>query len=164
MFKANRKKITVFLFLAACVTLGIAARNPDGKQEGYKNLKILPKDISKDSLDHVMHFFTRSLGVHCDFCHAKSKDPNQRWPDFASDDKPEKEIARKMMTMSSEINLKYFNWMNSTMADTIHAVTCVTCHHGTPHPENVTAPEAPHGPGGPGAPGGTPPPPPPANK
>ncbi len=159
MFKQNRKKITVFIAMAACVTLGIAAHTPEKKQEGFKNLKILPKDISKDSLDHVMHFFTKSLGVHCDFCHAKSKDPNQRWPDFASDDKPEKEIARKMMLMSGEINAKYFNWMNSTQPDTIRNVTCVTCHHGTPHPENMTAPEAPHGMGGgPGAP-----PPPPAN-
>jgi len=157
MFKQNRKKITVFMAMAACVTLGIAAHTPEKKQEGFKNLKILPKDISKDSLDHVMHFFTKSLGVHCDFCHAKSKDPNQRWPDFASEDKPEKEITRKMMLMSGEINAKYFNWMNSTQPDTIRNVTCVTCHHGTPHPENMTAPEAPHGMGG--GPGAPPPPP-----
>ncbi len=159
MFKQNRKKITVFVAMAACVTLGIAAHTPEKKQGGFQNLKILPKDISKDSLHHVMEFFSKSLGVHCDFCHAKSKDPNQRWPDFASEDKPEKEIARKMMMMSGEINAKYFNWMNSTQPDTIRNVTCVTCHHGTPHPESTVAPEAPHGPGGPGAP-----PPPPAKQ
>jgi hypothetical protein len=160
MFKENRKKITVFMFMAACVTIGIAAHTPEKKQQGqWKNLKVLPQDISKDSLHNVMEFYSRSLGVHCNFCHAKSKDPNQKWPDFASDEKMEKEVARKMMTMTGEINLKYFNWMNSTQPDTIRSVTCVTCHHGTPHPENMPAPEAPHGMGGPG---GTPPPPPPA--
>jgi len=162
MFKENRKKIAVFVCMAACIIFSVAAHKPDGKQQGYKNLQILPKDISKDSLDHVMHFFTRSLGVHCDFCHAKSKDTTQRWPDFASDDKPEKNIARHMMTMAGEINVKYFNFMGSTMPDTIHVVTCVTCHNGKPHPENMVAPEPPRMPGGPGgpppgAPGGTPP-------
>lgn len=159
MLKENRKKITVFLCMAAIVMLGVAAHKPEGKQEGFKNLKVLPKDISKDSLEHVMHFFNKALGVHCDFCHAKSKDPNQKWPDFVSDEKDTKEAARHMLTMTSEINAKYFNWAGSARPDTINAVTCVTCHHGTPHPETVVAPEAPHG-----GPGGTPPPPPPANK
>jgi hypothetical protein len=164
MFKENRKKITVFVCMAACVALSIAAHNPGGKQQGYKNLKVLPQDITKDSLDHVMHFFTRSLGVHCDFCHARSKDTTQRWPDFASDDKIEKTIARHMMGMANDINVKYFNFINSSMPDTIHVVTCVTCHHGQPHPENMPMANDGRppmgGPGGqPGVPPGNPPPP-----
>ncbi|HWB27186.1 MAG TPA: c-type cytochrome [Chitinophagaceae bacterium] len=166
MVRDNRKKITIFLFMVACVAVSIAAHDPGEKQQGFKNLQVLPKDISKDSLEHVMHFFTRSLGVHCDFCHARSKDTTQRWPDFASDDKPEKNIARHMMKMASEINANYFNFMGSTMPDTIHVVTCVTCHHGEPHPENMPAMMAPPGqPGQPGQQPGNPPPPPqqPAN-
>jgi hypothetical protein len=155
MLKSNKKKFIVFLFMAVCVAVSIAARDGE-KQQGYKNLQVLPKDITKDSLDHVMHFFTKSLGVRCDFCHARSKDTTQRWPDFASDDKPEKEIARHMMKMTAGINSQYFNFMNSSMPDTIHVVTCNTCHHGDPHPESMPAMAPP-----PGQPGmGNPPPPP----
>ncbi len=78
-------------------------------QPGYKNLQVLPKDISHHDLDSVMHFFTASLGVKCDFCHVKRE--GERWPDFASDDKMEKKVARKMMLMSIAINKNYFRMM-----------------------------------------------------
>ncbi|MEJ0082894.1 MAG: c-type cytochrome [Puia sp.] len=55
-----------------------------------------------------MDHFKAALGVKCSFCHAPSKDTAQKWPDFASDDKPEKLIARKMMKMTSKINKKFF--------------------------------------------------------
>ncbi len=95
---------------------------------------MLPKDISKDSLDHVMHFFTKSLGVHCNFCHAFSNGK----PDFASDEKEEKDIARYMMRMTADINAKYFNSENSTRPDTIMVVKCFTCHRGNPHPDEAS--------------------------
>ncbi len=161
MFKDNKKKIVVFLFMAVCVAVSMAAHNPEAKQQGFKDLQVLPKDISHDSLDHVMHFFTKALGVRCDFCHAKSKDSTQRWPDFAAD-KPEKTAARHMLVMAAEINSKYFNWMGSTMPDTIHVVTCMTCHHGSPHPESMVTmdpPRQPMGQPGQAANGQTPPPP-----
>lgn len=156
MLKDNKKKISVFLFMVACVAVSIAAHDGE-KQQGFKNLQVLPKDITRDSLQKVMHNWSSSLGVHCDFCHARSKDTTQRWPDFASDDKPEKEIARHMFKMAQDINAKYFNFNGSAMPDTIHVVTCATCHHGDPHPESV-APTPPPPPGQPGQ--GTPPPPP----
>ncbi len=37
-----------------------------------------------------MDGFKAALGVKCSFCHAPSKDTAQKWPDFASDEKPEK--------------------------------------------------------------------------
>ncbi len=36
----------------------------------------------------------------------------QRTMDFASDDKPEKKIARKMMLMAIDINKNYFKGMD----------------------------------------------------
>ncbi|HEY5465349.1 MAG TPA: c-type cytochrome [Hanamia sp.] len=117
-------------------------------QPGFHNLKILPKDISKDGLDSVMHFFTASLGVHCTYCH--EGDPATRKMDFASDAKPEKQIARKMMLMNIDINKNDFQQIAEAMdsgkfvmpTDTaavsymLKYVTCYTCHHGDPHPEN----------------------------
>ncbi|MGD0365264.1 MAG: c-type cytochrome, partial [Bryobacteraceae bacterium] len=68
-----------------------------------------------------------ALGVRCDFCHVQG--------DFASDEKPHKEIARKMIVMAREINAKF--------PDGKMHVTCYTCHRGAEEP--ATSPgETPH--------------------
>lgn len=117
-------------------------------QPGFENLHILPKDISKDALDSVMHFFTASLGVKCTYCHVKNGATDKI--EFAKDDKPEKQIARKMMLMNIDINKNHFQQIAEAMdsgkmvmpTDTaavsymLRYVTCYTCHHGDPHPEN----------------------------
>ncbi|MEJ0102465.1 MAG: c-type cytochrome [Bacteroidota bacterium] len=114
------------------VILGIAATKP---ADGYKNLKILKKDISHDDLSKVMHNFNDALGVKCTFCHAPAKD-GEKYPDFASDEKPEKTIARQMMKMTNRINKKFFHGKSKIGdADAVLAVNCETCHHGSPHPE-----------------------------
>ncbi len=128
-----RKQLTFFSLLAFCLYVAVTSFAPNPKQGGFKNLKVLPKDISKDSLDEVMDYFKASLGVKCGFCHAPDSATGKL--NFASDDKPEKEIARAMMRMTSDINKNYFNFNNSALPDTIQAVTCYTCHNGNPHPE-----------------------------
>jgi len=75
----------------------------------FTNLQILPKDISEHDLDSVMHHFSGSLGVKCNFCHVVNEEA-KKW-DMASDDKPEKNIARKMMLMAIDINKNYFKNM-----------------------------------------------------
>jgi len=117
----------------AFVVIGIAASKPP--QEKFKNLKVLPKNISEQTLDTVMHEFEKALGVGCDFCHVKPVDSTAQW-DMASDARPEKEIARKMITMANKINKDFFN--ATTMYGDENAVLeirCMTCHHGEPHPE-----------------------------
>ncbi len=42
-----------------------------------------------------------------------------------------------MMRMTMDINTKYFNFENSTRADTITVVRCETCHRGNPHPDEI---------------------------
>lgn len=120
--------LNVILLLVSLVTM-ISAGLPD--QEKFKNLKVLSKDISEKELDKVMDNFKIALGVDCNYCHARN--PNNIDLDFASDRKPEKEIARKMMIMTSEINKKYFGF-NQTEKD-IQAVGCYTCHRGSERPE-----------------------------
>lgn len=135
MFITHRKKILVTLALGACVAVSVAAHSPY-EQPRKRNLKVLPANISRDSLDAIMDEFKVALGVKCNFCHApRANDPSKM--DFSSDDKPEKEIARHMMQMTADINKQYFNFKNSERADTIRAVTCNTCHHGDPHPEEL---------------------------
>src|SRR5689334_25383093 len=96
------KRIITLTVLSALVILGTAATKPD---DGYKNLKILPKDISHEELGKVMHGFNDALGVKCNFCHAAPKEGEQH-PDFSSDEKPEELIARKMIKMTNKINKK----------------------------------------------------------
>ena len=146
MIHSNKRKVNLLLFLAACIFISVAATKPtaiksasvvQGSQQDtgiFMNLKILPKDISKEQLDTIMNHFKTALGVRCNFCHV-FKDGK---PDFASDEKEEKNIARYMMTMTGEINVKYFNFGNSTRPDTISVVKCITCHHGYPHPGDTT--------------------------
>lgn len=103
----------------------------------YKNLKILPQDISERALDSFMHHYSFSLGVKCDFCHVHNG-LRDTW-DMASDAKPEKLIARKMMLMTDGINKKYFPPEEGTSdPQAIQAITCYTCHRGEPMPPDLT--------------------------
>ena len=101
----------------------------------WENLKVLPKDISKDSLDFLMKGYTLALGVKCNHCHAPSKtDPTKL--DFTSDAKIEKEIARGMITMTDEINEKNFKpFFPDPKPHQVHVVNCVMCHRGNANPE-----------------------------
>jgi len=136
------KKLTVLLLLAAAVFVGITAFKPKATPpDKWKNLKVLPQDISEDSLKAVMHFYSSSLGVKCVFCHAMGSNGH---PDFASDDKPEKNIARYMMKMTKEINGNYFNFKKLANTDTIRTVTCYTCHNGEAHPERIPPVDSTH--------------------
>lgn len=115
------------------VVIGIAATDPP-KNPRYTNLKILPKDISDEQLGKIMGQFKDALGVKCSFCHAPSKDSAVHHPDFASDEKPEKNIARKMMKMTTKINKKFFSYNKNEQGQAIPTVECMTCHHGKEHP------------------------------
>ncbi|HET6999818.1 MAG TPA: c-type cytochrome [Puia sp.] len=128
------KKTLVAIIAGLFILAGIAATKPPEAPK-YKNLKILPKNISKEDLDKVMDHFKTALGVKCSFCHAPSKDTAQKWPDFASDEKPEKLIARKMMKMTSKINKKFFSDNKNEQGVAVPAVECMTCHRGSPHPD-----------------------------
>src|SRR5580658_5467104 len=103
-----RKLFAVILFIGFIV-LGIAATTPPDEHKN-KNLKVLPKNISHEDLDKIMDGFKAALGVKCNFCHAPFKDTTNHHLDFASDDKPEKNIARHMMRMTTKINKKFFSF------------------------------------------------------
>jgi Photosynthetic reaction centre cytochrome C subunit len=115
------------------IVFGIAATNP-AEDHKFKNLKVLPKNISPEELDKVMDNFKDALGVHCSFCHAPSKDTSNHHPDFASDEKPEKNIARKMYKMTGKINKKFFSYNKNEQGQFVPIVECMTCHHGKEHP------------------------------
>ena len=128
----NRKYI-VAAALTAFVIAGVAFTSPAPPEEGFKNLKVLPKHTTHDQLEKIMHDFNHDLGVKCNFCHAPAKDGG-RHPDFVSDEKPEKNMARAMMKMTLKINKKFFESKHPLIGDTTLTVSCFSCHHGDPHP------------------------------
>ena len=83
-----------------------------------------------------MHTYSHSLGVKCGFCHVHNEE-TKSW-DMASDNKPEKQIARKMMLMADSINRKFFNPENYAASQQLtQTITCYTCHHGEPMPVSI---------------------------
>ena len=129
-----RLAVLVFVLFAAMTMIHPGqpqAQGPD--DEKPKNLKVLPKDMSHRQVVEVMRGFTSALGVDCENCH-EQKNPGEE-PDFASDKKPEKEAARKMMKMVSSINdqLAQMSFKDSLQ------VACVTCHHGVEKPQTLGA-------------------------
>ena len=127
------KQISVSLLILSFILMGFAASAPPDDPP-YTNLKILPKKISGDELKKIMDGYKEALGVKCSFCHAASKDTSIHHPDFASDEKPEKNIARKMMRMTAKINKKYFSFASVEEGEHNPAVTCITCHRGNSQP------------------------------
>ncbi len=103
-------------------------------QPKYTNLKVLPKNISKEELDNVMDGFKAALGVKCNFCHAPRKDDAKKL-DFASDEKQHKLIAREMMKMTAKINKKYFHRKDKEGKMT--NISCMSCHNGKEEPQTI---------------------------
>jgi hypothetical protein len=156
MMISKKLTITAGLFgaMALCIAASLPQQPQQGPPPGFQNLKVLPKNLTHQQLGHIMEQWAGSLGVHCTFCHVR--DEAAKKMDFASDAKPEKTTARHMFQMMNKINKKYFEAKKDSLGMMMESgVACVTCHHGSPHPE-IKVPEREHGPGGP--PPGTPPP------
>lgn len=100
-----------------------------GRQGGAPptNLKILPKDIARPALTAMMRGFAASLGVECKHCHVD--DMAMR----ASDENPKKDIARKMIQMTMDLNTQ-LNAIGTPAAPDAPKVTCFTCHRGAIKP------------------------------
>ncbi|MBV9240631.1 MAG: c-type cytochrome [Acidobacteria bacterium] len=85
----------------------------------FKNIKVL-NDVPADQLGKIMNLFSASLGVDCAFCHNTK--------DYSSDEKREKQTARKMIAMTFEINKANFNGRPQ--------VSCNSCHNGHQEPSS----------------------------
>ena len=130
------KKYVVVAVMGIVVVAAIAATAPPEGE--FKNLKVLPKNISSKALSKIMvDDFVDGLGVSCGFCHVEQKD--SRGLDYASDEKPEKQIARLMMRMTIGINKKYFKLQHYQLGDSVLAISCATCHNGQPRPGDSDA-------------------------
>ncbi len=103
-----------------------AATAPQEKttEQVQKNIKVL-KGLPQSQLIPVMNFFSASLRVRCTFCHVNN---NGVWA-FDSDEKPEKERAREMISMVLNVN-------KTTFKGGVE-VSCYTCHRGSRSPVSL---------------------------
>lgn len=109
---------SLILPIALALPFSFAPAHAQAPASPWKDLQVLPKDISKPELKGIMKTMSKALGVDCDFCH---KEPNMEA------DTPKKRLARDMMQMTAELNKKYRPSTNGK-------VTCYTCHRGEKEP------------------------------
>jgi hypothetical protein len=128
-----KRTFLVVLGFSLTVTVSLAFTKDDPI---YKNLQILPKNITEKQMDSVMHHFTGSLNVRCNFCHIRNDSTNKM--DFASDANPHKNKAREMMKLTDAINDEYFDVTGGKRDITTQLmVTCYTCHRGSTDPATI---------------------------
>ena len=121
------------LFLAVTASNGQAQGQPGFEwPDKAKNLRVLPKNTSKDDLRATMVGFSHALGVRCPFCHVGEEGKPLNTFDFPSDKNPMKGVARGMMKMVQDVKSDLHR-IKFQEPDRV-SLGCVTCHHGRPRP------------------------------
>jgi photosynthetic reaction center cytochrome c subunit len=89
----------------------------------FKNVTVL-RGIPVDEFMGTMGVFSAALGFSCEDCHTASSND---WANYAKDVSPRKQMARRMVTIMTEINKQYFGGRQ--------VVTCFSCHRGSNRPK-----------------------------
>ena len=125
---------TVLLAIIALGALGSpAAAQGKFPPDSFKNLKVLPKNISQRALIDTMRGFALALGVRCVFCHVGKEGQPLDSVNFRSDDKRTKRAARVMMHMVMHINEEHLLDVPDRPKPVV-VVRCATCHRGVSRP------------------------------
>ena len=103
----------------------VAQQKPLMAEDVFKNVQVL-KGIPVNQFMDTMGFFSAALGYNCTNCHGGEVLGN--WEKYAADT-PVKRTARRMVQVVSTINKSLFGGRE--------AVTCYTCHRGSPTPKVV---------------------------
>ena len=114
--------VALMVALAGAVSLGAQQPGNQPSETFFKNVKVM-KGMPAHLMQPTMQLMEIALGVHCVYCH--DADNTKRELDI----KPEKEIARQMITMVNDINRTQFKGQE--------VVTCFTCHQGSTKPSTV---------------------------
>ena len=102
-----------------------AQQKPLMAEDVFTNVQVL-KGIPVNQFMDTMGFFSAALGYNCTNCHGTEVLGN--WAKYANET-PEKRTARRMVGM--------VNTINKTLFQGCEAVTCYTCHRGSPAPKVV---------------------------
>ena len=130
------KKAMVIALMASVLLIAETSARFRKEDDGItrKNLRVISRTISEEQLVTIMREINTALGVKCSYCHMEI--PGKKTPEgypahnFASDDKLQKRIARKMMMMTRNINEK----LDDIGDGDFERVSCITCHRGHTQP------------------------------
>lgn len=64
--------VCLFSLVMLLASMTLIQQTPKEEEEKAVNLKVLPKNISHKDLEKVMKQWASSLGVKCNFCHARN--------------------------------------------------------------------------------------------
>ena len=103
----------------------------------FTNLKVLPSDISRDSLVRIMRGFSLSLNVRCQYCHVGGDGVSFAGVTFEKDDDPDKIKARFMLRMVDSLNRVVLPGLPG-LDRTPLRIECKTCHRGSARPLLLT--------------------------
>jgi len=123
-----------FAAFAICTFLGARARaqdpaHPTVGMVDVPTVKVL-KGLTVPQFEAEMQLMTTALGVGCAHCHAARNN-------FASEENPRKDAARRMIEMTKAINQQFFpNYRSGTDESILGKVTCFTCHQGAERPRS----------------------------
>ena len=128
---------SVLLLAGSIVT---PAQGQSAQANGFTNLQIWPVDTPRAVVLNFMNAFNRSLGVECNYCHVQRDGTF----DYASDEKREKRVARRMILFRDSINVELAAIVDKPVTagpTSVEArpgaptrVLCASCHHGLPIP------------------------------
>jgi tetratricopeptide (TPR) repeat protein len=125
------RRCLALLLLLGATTLPAQQPAQGAQDQRARNLKVLPADLPIAAVRDTMRAYARALGVRCTHCHVAGENGQQT--NYVSDEKPEKEIARRMMRMARAINRQYLDSLQWRAEPAIE-VTCETCHRGLAEP------------------------------
>lgn len=114
--------LALIVGLAGAASITAQQPGPQPAEQFYKNIKVL-QGMPSHLMQPTMQLMEIALGVHCVYCH----DPDNTKREV--DNKPQKEIARRMIQMVNDINRTQFAGRE--------VVTCFTCHQGSTKPSTV---------------------------
>jgi hypothetical protein len=100
-----------------------AAQQPLLSEQAFKNVQVL-RGIPVKEFMETMGFFAAALSLNCSDCHSGGGD----WASYA-EDTPIKQTTLRMILMVNAINRANFSGAP--------AVTCYTCHRGSPRPKVI---------------------------
>jgi tetratricopeptide (TPR) repeat protein len=125
---------TAVFAIVTNIAAAAAAQGAGQPPPPMTNLQVYPKDIARPELIATMQGFVQALGVQqsggCGYCHVGTAPQF----DFASDSKPAKVVARKMILMAREITGKLPEVTGKPAAE-ITRLRCATCHRGVAVPK-----------------------------
>jgi hypothetical protein len=125
------KIVGVLTFSIVILMLPAAARAqaPTPAIVDSPNVKVLT-GLTAQQFQDEMNFIVQGLGVNCGTCHVRGN--------FAAEDKPQKQTARKMLEMVKALNKANFpDYKPKDGESVLGRVTCYTCHHGETSPKTT---------------------------